>query len=147
MIGRPELSRTGRLARKDIPRAVQLILEGVKPYNSARLLKSSKLKSVSNKENRFITLRRDGGLVGFLMYRVEKRLCYIYEIHVAAEYRSFGEGQRMQDELIRSMKNFIFVLFVHKNNTRAMAFYSRNGFIVDEDYESPTYYRMSLCKG
>lgn len=141
-MSRLELACVTHLPPKEIPRAVDLILEGIKAFNSNPLLRHAKTKSVSNKLSRFIVLRQDNKLMGFLMYRVEKKCCLIYEIHIDPNYRGEGEGTRMMDVLSEQMQNYLFVLFVHKQNKRAMKFYDMNNFTLDTRYESLLYYRM-----
>lgn len=137
------LTKMDRLLKKDAQRAIELVLEGIKKYNSSPLLKRAKFRSITNKTSRFILLREQKELIGFLMYRIEGEMCYIYEIHVNINYRSRGEGQRMFNELFLSMRGFIIVLFVHKENHDAIRFYEKNEFEIDPDYESSIYHRMA----
>lgn len=137
------LHRLERLPRRDVPRAVELILDGVGAYySSTALLRHAKARSVSSRASKFIVLRSENRLIGLLMYRIEKSLCLVYEIHVDRDHRCGGEGQRLMDDLASLMSGFVLILFVHRANRRAIEFYGRNGFEMDESYESPVHYRM-----
>ncbi|KAI5169218.1 hypothetical protein PAEPH01_0540 [Pancytospora epiphaga] len=140
-----KLSESDRLLKRDILQAVQLVIDGIKQYNNSQLLRSAKYRSISNKKSKFITLKNNGRLIGFLMFRTEGHLCYIYEIHVAREWRNKGNGQLMMNRLFQLMKTHILILFVHKENLRALDFYLRNNFRLDEEYDSETYNRM-ICR-
>lgn len=134
------------LRRRDAIGAVEIITSGMYVYNPSPLLRSAKLKSVSNKQSRFITVRlRDNEqtLIGFIMYRTERQFCYLYEIHVRNGYHSMGYGQQMMDELVGAMKDKTLVLFVHIKNLGAQRFYRRNGFEADVSYKSAVYFRMA----
>ena len=137
------LTKTARLPRRDVQRAVELVLDGIKRYNSSPLMRWAKFRSITNKASRFILLWEQKTLVGFLMYRTEGKMCYVYEIHVEASHRSGGRGQQMFNELFSSMKGFILILFVHRGNHGAIRLYERNEFEIDPHYESNTYYRMA----
>ncbi|KAI4292483.1 hypothetical protein PAPHI01_1757 [Pancytospora philotis] len=137
-----ELGVSSILDKEDVHRAVSLIVDGVRAFNDSHLLRYSKIKSVSSRHSKFVTMRCDGRLVGFLMYRVEKQLCLIYEIHVDADYRSRGLGKRLIEHLCGIMRNRLLVLFVHTRNSRAMKFYKANGFVRDKQYVSAMYHRM-----
>ena len=72
------LTKTARLPRRDVQRAVELVLDGVREYNSSPLMRQAKFRSITNKASRFILLREQTVLVGFLMYRTEGKMCYVY---------------------------------------------------------------------
>ncbi|ELA41972.1 uncharacterized protein VICG_00989 [Vittaforma corneae ATCC 50505] len=126
------LEKTRSLSNDDIFRTVELIIEGIKAYVGSSLLKHSKTKSMSNKLNNFIISRVDEDaqscIQGFLMYRVEREYCILYEIHVAKDKRSCGIGSKLMEELFRDQKGKLLILFVHKRNARAQKFYLSKGF-------------------
>lgn len=126
------LEKTKRIPASDIARTVELIIEGIRAYAGGPLLKHSKTKSMSSKFNNFIVFREDesarGRIQGFLMYRIERECCIVYEIHVAEDKRSCGIGSRLMEELFEDQKGKLLILFVHKDNTRAQKFYLSQGF-------------------
>ena len=136
------LAHEARLSKKDVRRAVEILLDGIRVFNASALLAFSKMKSVSNKLSKFITLRRNGELMGFLMYRVENDVCFLYELHVSKDFQSQGHGSRLVTWLLKDVASSAYALCVHIKNERAQQFYKRHGFRVDSTYDSREYFRM-----
>lgn len=138
------VEKTNIASKDEIQILVNLILAGIKPYVSNSLLKHAKTRSVSNSLSKFIIIRdNDRSIIGFLMYRVEKDYIVIYEIHISENQRSKGIGTMLLEELTKDMKHILALLFVHRNNTRAFNFYSKNGFKMNEVQEDERYYALS----
>lgn len=138
-----KLGRCEKLIKKETLHLVEIILAGIQSYNRSPLLRYAKIKSVSNKASSFILLRDvDNIIIGFLMFRIDKKFCYIYEIHVEHKYQSQGYGQMLLDDLYKQMVGKLLILFVHKNNIRARKFYEKNIFKIDETYVSKSYFMM-----
>lgn len=144
MAGDRNISLVGAksISSKDVRRMVDLIVAGICQYVSTPLLRCSKMKSVSNKSNRFAILRREGTIVGFGMYRTEKNTCIIYEIHVDVSHRSRGCGTALMEAVLKDQKGKVMVLFVHKKNLRAQRFYRRFGFELWDSYEDKNHFEM-----
>lgn len=71
----------------------------------------------------------DGELVGFAMSGItDGGMPQLYMLYVAAEHHGTGVGQRLFDGVLPPGPA---VLWVAKENPRAIAFYRRNAFIVD----------------
>lgn len=136
------LEKTKIISKTDVMRAVQLIIEGIRPYIQTPLLKYAKTKSMSSRNNNFIILREECVIKGFLMYRVEKDCCIVYEIHVSEEKRSQGYGTMLFRELFKDQAGKKLLLFVHTRNAMAQQFYLTNGFNFKEKSENDTYYEM-----
>ncbi|KAM0680429.1 hypothetical protein GINT2_001489 [Glugoides intestinalis] len=136
------LEKTKQISKQDIIRTVQLIIEGISPYIQTRLLKYAKTKSMSSRKNNFIMLREESMLKGFLMYRIEKNCCILYEIHVSEEKRSQGHGTSLIKELLKDQIGKMIILFVHTKNLKAQQFYAANGFTFKENSENSSYYEM-----
>lgn len=136
------LENTTRISKKEIERTVELILDGIKPYANNRLLKSAKTKSMSSSKNNFILYKINGVIMAFLMYRLEKNYCVLYEIHVSEELRSRGIGSKLFEDFFKKMSNTLIILFVHKENKRAQSFYLSKGFEFQNEFENDSYYEM-----
>lgn len=137
-----ELIKAKSISEAEVKRTVDLILESIKAYVYNPLLKHAKTKSMSNKKNNFIIIKEEDRIIAFTMYRVEKELSFIYEIHVDAEYRSKMLGTALISEIIKDQPGQHLILFVHKPNTRAQSFYKRFGFNFDHEYEHIYYFKM-----
>ena len=82
--------------------------------------------------------------VGFIMFRFAKTVMYVFELHVAQSHRSLGIGSML---LLQSIQEYAdktsrVILYVHKKNTRAQAFYSRNGFMINHTYKNQLFHEM-----
>ncbi|TBU12940.1 putative GNAT-like acetyltransferase [Hamiltosporidium tvaerminnensis] len=119
--------------------ALNLTIENMKQYNSTSLYKYTKNKSISNKKSEFIICYFLNKKVGFCMIRKENRLIFIYEIHVTFEHRSKGVGTLLLDfckkYYLNQKKYENLVLFVLKNNYKAISFYEKNNFLIDKSYD------------
>lgn len=139
-----------KLDKKEQLNAVNMIIDGISLYNTRpKLLHHTKMRSIKNRTNNFIIIREKKELVGFLMYRIETGMCFIYEVHVKNGFRSKGYGKQLMNELKDKIskddeKINEIVLFVHKDNLRAQQFYEQQGFKLDGEYNSKTYLRMKL---
>jgi len=137
-----ELIKAKTISEAEVKRTVALILENIKVYVCNPLLKHAKTKSMSNKENNFIIIKEEDRIIAFTMYRIEKELSFIYEIHVDADYRSQRLGTTLMSEIIKDQPGQHLILFVHKPNIRAQEFYKRFGFTFDHEYEHSHYFKM-----
>ncbi len=144
-----ELIKTKKISKQDIERIVELTLSGIGTYTKTYLLKHSKTKSISSKHNNFIILKDNtssgnssNNIIGFAMYRIDKELVFIYEIHVDPLYRHKGIGSRTMRELISDEINKTIILFVHKKNKIGQEFYEKIGFKYDNSYENRNYLKM-----
>ncbi|KHN69503.1 putative zinc finger protein [Ordospora colligata OC4] len=82
--------------------------------------------------------------VGFIMFRFTKTVMYVFELHVAQSHRSLGIGSMLLLQSIQEYADKIsrIILYVHKKNIRAQAFYSRNGFIINRTYKNQLFHEM-----
>lgn len=135
-----QIERTRKISKDEIKLFVNAIVTGLVPYIKVPFLRHSKTKSVSSKSNNFIILREASLVYGFLMYRIEWSIIYIYELHVIEKFRSRGYGRRLMEELFESEKNKSFVLFVHAQNLRAQKLYRSLGFVTAG--ENGNYFQM-----
>lgn len=142
-LGSVSLVKTKSVSSRDVHRMVDLIVAGISQYAFTPLLRHAKTKSVSGKSNNFILLREKSSIVGFGMYRVERSICIIYEVHVDADYRSMGCGTVLIEQVIEDQKGKTVVLFVHKKNHQAQVFYRKFGFELEDSYEDRSYFKMS----
>lgn len=124
-----QIVKTQKIDKQTIDELVDIIVKGIEPYVTNRLVKYAKRKSVSSKHNNFIILRENSKTLGFIMYRIMNReQVFIYEIQVLKEFQSQGYGSKLMNELFNSEKDKEFVLFVYNKNIRAAKFYSSLGF-------------------
>lgn len=132
------------VSRADKKAMVEMVVSGISPYISTPLIRSAKKRSIFNVKNHFLVARtpqsKRDSLSGFLMYRIEKGVCFLYEIHVRADKQGLGIGSRLLAHLL-SRQNRV-ILFVHRQNTRAQALYARSGFKYEKSYESRLYFSM-----
>lgn len=134
-------------SKKLINWAVALTVKSIRPYVSSGCMKFVKSRSLKNKKTRFIFAFEDSAPVGFCAFRLERKICFVYEIHVDPRYRSRKIGTKMMDcvqEHAVEMAESI-ALQVHKRNKHAEAFYTKYGFVHDDMLEaSPNYITMRL---
>lgn len=128
-----ELKLTKKITKKELERFLSLIME-LYP----KIVKYPKYKSLKNKNNIFIIHPN-----GFIMFRIEDKII-ILEIHVDKKYRGLGIGTFMLIYL-KSLYKGKYVLYVHRDNKKAINFYKKNGFKIDntETYNNSDYYGMS----
>lgn len=127
---------TSKPTKSELKWCLNLLLDNIRVYNTSSLIKYSKTKSINNKKSRYI-LAYVISLVGFIMYREENGIMYIYEIHVEERYRNMGIGSKLLNKAknIAKKKHKKVVLFVDKRNNRAKNFYVKNGMVRDADEE------------
>ncbi len=82
--------------------------------------------------------------VGFIMFRFARTVMYVFELHVAQSHRSLGIGSMLLLQSIQEYADKVsrVILYVHKKNTRAQAFYSKNGFGINHTYKNQLFHEM-----
>ncbi|KAF7683032.1 hypothetical protein TCON_1755 [Astathelohania contejeani] len=146
--------------KKIINWAVNLIKTNTYDYSRAPCLIYNKKRSLSNKKSIFIICylnispevgikpRENETPVGFAMLRKEKDGLFLYEIHVDKNHQNQGIGSEMMLKCIKYFNNTNFlnlILFVHKNNKKAINFYKKHGFVLDQKIPcSSLYYPFKM---
>lgn len=110
---------------------------------------------------RYLILRRGkidrdgdrGQLLGFLSFMVTyedgKEVNYCYEIHLAPEAQGLGLGRQLMiryEEIGRRIGLEKAMLTVFKSNAKAMRFYERLGYVVDDFSPEPRTLRNGTVK-
>ena len=85
----------------------------------------------------FILCRSDDEVVGYIAFyeNKETQTSYIPSICVKDSYRAKGLASQMMDYLVQQSPDDIekISLEVRKNNSSALKYYERNGFVFSED--------------
>ena len=76
-----------------------------------------------------------GKLLGFAMAKAEGRSQFVYELHVDKQRRQLGVGTALLDQIEKAgsahaQSRKQLELNVHKDNTDAVDYYKRRGFVV-----------------
>ncbi|KAG0442368.1 hypothetical protein DMUE_0321 [Dictyocoela muelleri] len=123
-----------KLNKSELKKYLDLVMLIHKP-----IIRFSKQRSLINKNNIFVT--HDNG---FLMMRKERKNIIILEIHVDPNFRSIGIGSKLLQKAKTLFKGK-YVLYVNKDNLKAIRFYENNGFHFDSDetYSGSNYFAMS----
>lgn len=137
------VQKSNKLSKQELVSALDILITGVKPFLNIPTLRHSKLKSLTSSKNNFLYIKIESKLAGFLMYRIEKHLVFLYEIHVAKEHQNKGIGSSLIKELFKSVEGKTIILYVHKKNLTALGFYKKHDFVIERNYESDNYYEMS----
>lgn len=138
-----EIKKTNNINKETINILVNLILKGVGHYIKNPLLRHAKTRSLSSNKNNFILAKNSEKIIGFLMYRIDNKLSFLYEIHVDSEYRTKGVGKKLMEEYFNDQKNKELILFVHHNNFDAQKFYSNLDFNFDKSFTDKHYFKMT----
>lgn len=136
------VEKATKISENEVKALVQMILDNIRPYISSPLLRHAKTKSMSNLNNNFILIKDNVRTVAFLMYRIDKELTFIYEIHVEEKYRSNKLGTFLMNQAFEDQKGQKLILFVHKKNYRAQNFYKKFGFEFDLKDDYNLYFKM-----
>lgn len=120
----------------------QTIANGISEFIRNPLILHSKRKSLANKSNNFLIGIHENKPIGFLMYRIIKDECILYEIHIQKEFKYNRYGTQLMNEFIKDQPEKPLVLFVHKKNISAQKFYKKFGFVFQDDYVHKHYYEM-----
>jgi ribosomal protein S18 acetylase RimI-like enzyme len=156
-----------RLERRVLEWALELTVNDIMPYSACNLLKTSKRRALSSRKNNTIvcfstqssapaeqhtvfdkqpcvSAELSSTPVGFIMFRFARTVMYVFELHVAEPHRSQGIGSMLLLQSIQAYadKTSSVVLYVHKQNTRAQAFYSKNGFKINHTYKNKSFHEM-----
>lgn len=95
-------------------------------------------------------LAYENDLTGFLMYRTERKVMYVYEVHVDELYRGKGIGSMLLKCAygVLEKKYEKMVLFVDRRNLGAVKFYVSNGMArdIEEEYEGSGYEAYSYVR-
>lgn len=79
---------------------------------------------------------KDIGMCAIYTNDYENKIIYISSISIKKEYLSKGLGQVLLDHIftLKDKYNMDYIkLEVKKNNTKAINFYKKNGFLIDEE--------------
>lgn len=96
--------------------------EEIDNYRLRLLQKSSRL-------GRYVAVRDDGTLLGYLVYGVDKsNQVQLYGIYVNSEVHGQGVGSMLMNQVIALNKGRVCKLRVVDKNNRAMHFYEKFGF-------------------
>lgn len=112
------------------------------------------MKEMRLPDMRYLILRPDEGeVLGFLSFMVTyedgKEVIYCYEIHLSPATQGQGLGKELMrrfEEIGRRVGLEKAMLTVFKSNAKAVAFYERLGYDVDEFSPSPRTLRNGTVK-
>jgi ribosomal protein S18 acetylase RimI-like enzyme len=88
-------------------------------------------KKLSRDPDLFLVAEHDGRIIGTVMGGFDGRRGMIYHLAVVREYRQFGLGTALMDEVERRLKErgcLRSYLLVTRDNPSALDFYSRRGW-------------------
>jgi len=91
---------------------------------------------------RCLVLERDGEIAGYAILSVAAAEAHVLNLCVAPDYRSYGYGERLLDEILfraRSAAAREMFLEVRPSNKHALALYKKKGFYLVAN--RPKYYR------
>jgi ribosomal protein S18 acetylase RimI-like enzyme len=138
-----ELCKVHRVSKQTAKILVDLIVSGVGHFIKNPMLRNAKNKSISSDKNNFILLKASDQVIGFLMYRIDKELSFLYEIHIEEQFRKKGYGCKLMEEYFKDQPGKELILFVHKKNISAQAFYEKLEFLYDRTFEEKNYFKMT----
>ena len=99
------------------------------------------LKNFDLAKNQYILLAMiKNKVIGQLFVSFEKDHAYVEEIEISAPFRKKGIGKKLLRVFQEKFENIPLELLVDKNNTNAIGFYNKLGF-VKQEYRN-NYYRL-----
>lgn len=107
----------------------ELNISNISEY-AEKLNQNAEIYFLVNNEN------QDIGMCAVYANDYENKIIYISSISIKKEYLSKGLGQVLLDHIftLKDKYNMDYIkLEVKKNNTKAINFYKKNGFLIDEE--------------
>ncbi len=95
-------------------------------------LASGARRAADDKDRHFLVAERDGVVVAFAQYGVGPHGPQLFRIYADPAHYGSGLGSALLNELHRRLEGRVeaYLVEVHSRNSRGVAFYERQGFIV-----------------
>jgi len=108
-------------------------------YMLDKMYSAESLAEQMNNGHRFTILKIDGLAVGFVaVSKKAERHCFIHKLYVDTTQHRKGLGKLLLDKVEADYRDAeCFSLTVNRQNFKAINFYFKNGFVIDEvaDFE------------
>jgi ribosomal protein S18 acetylase RimI-like enzyme len=93
----------------------------------------------------FLVAERDGEVIGYLHYDSEGAEPELHRIYVDPDTKRGGVGRALMQALhARLRPGAQYILLVAEANTDALAFYERQGLVIENRIDGPQYYSAAM---
>ena len=145
----PSIAAIGRVAFPAVHNDVvgaEFAAAVVEQTYSVEALTTCIRRCTAAKDAEFLVAERDGEVIGYLHYDSEGAEPELHRVYVDPDKKRGGVGRALMHELhARLEPGAQYILLVAEANRDAQAFYERQGLVIENRVDGPTYYSAAMA--